>query len=748
MKIQHLLLAALTLLSIPLHAQTPDVPEESVDTLDAARIYTDRIKMAKRSQTGLTRIDASKINSGFALFGSPDVIKTIQRMPGVASGTELLSGLYVHGGTGSDNLFLLDGTPLYSTSHLIGLFSSFNSDVVEDIDFYKSGFPARYGGRLSSVVDVNTRDGDFYDWHGSLSLGLIDGRFQIDGPLVKGKTSVNFGLRRTWMDVLTTPALAMVNRKTKVEDGEVYAGHYAFWDMNFGLTHLLSDKDKLQLTVFNGMDRLKGGFDFYDSKYDEAIQKRVIFYDRYDEQLKGQLAWGSTTAGLAWTHTFSDKLSARTRASYALSTNKTAFRFDEWDWDNDDTSIGYDIVAQEDNGSRVHDITLRSDFFWTPSRMHQVRFGGALQHHIYDITREAHTYVQPVKGERMQGTDVSASPKYTGEEASLYIEDEISLGDRWSLSPGLRYSAFNTGRKTYHSLEPRFAMRFDASKDIALKLSYTEMSQYVHLVQTLYVDLPTASWLPCTEKMKPMRSRQLAGGIYTKLPHGMHLDLEGFWKGMDHLYEYAGEFALYPPTEKWETSFTEGKGRAYGAELGFGWASEKTMVDASYTLSWSQRNFPEFFHTWYYDRNDYRNMLNLTATHKFSDKFEIYGAWTYHTGARMTLADQGINPGESTIWDEYGNEHKYTYYEELYTKPNNIRIPAYHRMDIGMNFHKTTKRGHEGIWNLSIYNAYCRMNPMFAEIDRDVDRNGTVKYTGTAYGIIPIVPTASYTLKF
>ena len=225
--------------------------DAAADTLDAARVTTDRLRQALRTQTGLTKLDSKKLNSGFALFNSPDIIKTIQRLPGVASGTELLSGLYVHGGTGSDNLYLLDGVPLYSTSHLIGLFSSFNADVVEDVDFYKSGFPARYGGRLSSVVDVNTRPGNMYDWHGTFSLGLIDGRFQIDGPIVKGKTSLNFGIRRTWLDTFTSPALAIVNRKEKIRNGATYKGNYAFWDANLGLTHIFSDKDRLQLTCSN-----------------------------------------------------------------------------------------------------------------------------------------------------------------------------------------------------------------------------------------------------------------------------------------------------------------------------------------------------------------------------------------------------------------------------------------------------------------------------------------------------------------
>ena len=179
--------------------------QELQDTLTAARVSADRLRTVMRTQTGLTRLSAEDLNTGFAVFSTPDLIKTLQLLPGVASGTELMSGLFVHGGTGGDNLFLLDWSSIYNTSHLIGLFSAFNADVVDGVDFYKSGFPARYGGRLSSVVDVTTRDGDLYDYHGTFSLGLIDGRLQYEGPLVRGKTSFQFGLRRTWMDTITIP---------------------------------------------------------------------------------------------------------------------------------------------------------------------------------------------------------------------------------------------------------------------------------------------------------------------------------------------------------------------------------------------------------------------------------------------------------------------------------------------------------------------------------------------------------------
>ena len=723
--------------------------DAAADTLDAARVTTDRLRQALRTQTGLTKLDSKKLNSGFALFNSPDIIKTIQRLPGVASGTELLSGLYVHGGTGSDNLYLLDGVPLYSTSHLIGLFSSFNADVIEDVDFYKSGFPARYGGRLSSVVDVNTRPGNMYDWHGAFSLGLIDGRFQIDGPIVKGKTSLNFGIRRTWLDTFTSPALAIVNRKEKIRNGATYKGNYAFWDANLGITHIFSDKDRLQLNLFNGMDRLGGGFCEYYGEYDERSFSSIYNYDRVEDQIDLALAWGSTTAGLSWDHTFPDRLSARTRAYYALSKNKTQISVDSWDWDKkpaeDPQNLSWQrYVMSENDRSFVHDLCLKSDFDWVPSDRHHVRFGAAFQHHIFNPDRKAQTWLETADSKVLE-TDVDSGRKYTGEEAAVYVEDEIRIGRKFTAAPGIRLSSFFVDGKSYFSPEPRIAMRYDLGKDVALKFSYTDMNQYIHLVQTVYLDLPTSSWLPCTAQMKPMHSRQIAGGVHTRLPHNLHLELEGFWKTLDNLYEYSGGFSLYPPIEKWETSFSPGKGRSYGGELAFGWTTEKTDISVAYTLSWSQRFFPEFYYTWYFDRNDYRNMINITATHKFSDKFDIYGGWTFRTGSRLTMADQGIDPSYSSWRDEKGNLTERYYYDEMYTEPFGIRMPAYHRLDVGMNFRKTTKRGNEGIWNLSVYNAYCRMNPIFAETYIDDETN---KYMGRSYGIIPIIPTISYTLKF
>ena len=216
--------------------------EEQNDTINES-IITALIDPKRNStQTGMKRIDTKMLHSGFALFNTPDVIKTLQMQPGVASGTELLSGFYIHGGNGSDNLFLLDGVLIYQSSHLLGLFSAFNCDVISSMDFYKSGFPARYGSKLSSVVDIVTEDGDFKEYHGLFSVGLLDGRLQLEGPIWKDKSSFNIGLRRTWTETVTLPVIAYMNKSNSPDKTDF---RYAFTDLNARITHKFSPKSIL-----------------------------------------------------------------------------------------------------------------------------------------------------------------------------------------------------------------------------------------------------------------------------------------------------------------------------------------------------------------------------------------------------------------------------------------------------------------------------------------------------------------------
>ncbi|MBQ1905834.1 MAG: TonB-dependent receptor plug domain-containing protein, partial [Bacteroidales bacterium] len=356
---------------------------ERTDTLREARIVADRVRRDRAAtQTGLQRLDGSILRRGFALFNTPDIIKTLQMMPGVAGGTELMSGLYVHGGDGTDNLFLLDGVPLYQVSHLVGLFSSFNTDLTEEVNFYKSGFPARYGGRMSSVVDVRTREGSFQEYHGTFALGLIDGRIQVEGPIVKDKTSFNIGLRRTWSEVVSIPVLYYVNKKEFEDNGEGKSdkvnASYNFSDFNLKVTHKFSNDNRLSLNLYGGEDRLPITVKTASSTTDAGVE-----HWGYDS-VRGRLQWGNILASLNWQYDITDRLYLETTAYRSKNKNIIGARLSMWDWDGKDVyyNIGEDV--------RAHTVTtgLTANAYFKPVEAHHIRFGALVQHKGYAPERE------------------------------------------------------------------------------------------------------------------------------------------------------------------------------------------------------------------------------------------------------------------------------------------------------------------------------------------------------------------------
>lgn len=344
--------------------------EEQNDTIPEA-VITAHVQTVNSTQTGLERIDGSKLNRGFAFLSSPDVIKTIQALPGVSSGTELLSGLYVHGGTGSDNLYLMDGVPLYSTGHLAGVFSCFNSDVIDNVDFYKSGFPARYGGRMSSVVDVTTRDGDFNDYSGSFSIGLIEGRFQMDGPIVKDRTSFNVGLRRTWLDVLTIPGFALYNKLRDPETSSHMTMRYAMTDFNGKISHKFSEGNTLSFSVFVGQDALV-------SKSKDGYIDREKYGNESNMRLG--LRWGNILASLRWKYDISENLASDVNLYHVQSRARVGLT-DYWK-KTDDSEVN-EKTDNDLNQSRVYDTGLKADFLWHPAANQHVRFGGESVWHVF-----------------------------------------------------------------------------------------------------------------------------------------------------------------------------------------------------------------------------------------------------------------------------------------------------------------------------------------------------------------------------
>lgn len=675
------------------------------------------------TQTGKRTLSASDLNTEFSLMSSPDLVKTLQHTSGVGEGLELASGMYVHGGNDDENLFLIDGTPLYQINHAVGLFSAFNTDVIKTVDFYKSGFPARYGGRLSSATDVRTRDGDMFHTHGSYTIGMMDGRFQLEGPISRGRTSYNIGIRRTWVDLLSTPILALVNSGN---DEEKIGVNYFLHDINAKITHIFSPRSRMYLSLYSGMDRLKTKDDWYET-YDNYV---------YNEHTRCSLTWGNLNAALNWNYVFTPRLFANFSGVFTYNHSRYKYYDDERDGD-EYISISH---TNHQGSSKIYDTGARAAFDWRPNTRNHIRFGAEYTWHVFcpqTQTRYDYSGTEDNMGDTIS---TRSSNRHVANEVNLYAEDEIHLSPRWNVNLGARGTMFAIGQKTFLCVDPRAAVKYQATASTSLKLSFTGMTQTVHRLGNTYLSMPTDYWVPTTENLQPMRSWQLAAGVYSRLGKHWAVSLEGYYKSTDHLLMYTNLNGLTPPAGNWDLFVSEGKGCFYGAELDVSYRADRVTVDASYTLSWNKRKFDDLYPDWFYDKFDNRHKLNLQMRYKLSQKAEMYAAWTCRTGNRFAIPTQYI-PLPGVPGGDTGSKANYVL---IYEKPNNLVLPLYHRLDLGFNLHHTTKKGHERIWNISVYNAYCRFNKLYA----DLDLNNAKQPRLRAWGCIPVVPSVSYTIKF
>ena len=682
---------------------------QPVDTLNVALISADRWGTSKMENTGLTHLEPVDLKRGVALFSSPDVIKMLQNLPGVAQGLELVSGIYVRGGDGSDNLFLLDGVPLYQVAHLGGIFSSFNSELVDGIDFYKSGFPAGMSDRTSSVVSVHTSDGSPTDYSGSFSIGLLDGRFNYTGPIIKEKLFFNFGIRRSWLDAVAVPAIALYN---KLSDEHLYAS-YSFHDVNFNLTWLISDKDKMHLRLFSGRDGLE-----YDNKTPKVLYGKEI--NRVTDRERLSLSWGNLCSSLTWAHRFSESFDQETQTYYSKGYSDILS-------DNCSYSLTEDKLNKsemfERNIGNVHAIGLRSDGKFN-TKHNSLLYGVDYKHHIYDVSKDCYNTA-------LYDEHQLSPAKYGTDLISFYLADRLHL-DKLTLNCGLHNTLFLMGKDVHYFIpQPRVNISYKANNHLSLKASYSVMAQTEHLLSSLFFDLPTNLWMPSTSEVKPTVSTQWAAGIHTS-KSGHELDLEAYYKTMDNMLMFSGASSIFPPVENWEKSLAKGKGRSYGFEAEYSYSNDIIYAGLSYTLSWSERLFNKFYDKWFPDRYDNRHKLTLQCLWNISKTVEFSAVWNYHSGNRLSLP-------ERAVIDDSGVPLF------LFSYPYNTKLPDYHRLDLGINIKKLTKSGKKAIWSISLYNAYCRLNPIGAQFYQDKD-SGKIKIRAIA--AIPIIPSFSYTLKF
>ncbi len=439
-----------------------------------------------------------------ALLGETDIIKTLQLLPGVQSGSEGSTGLYVRGGAPDQNLILLDGVPVYNANHLFGFFSVFNSDATKSVQFFKGGFPARFGGKLSSVVDVRMNEGDEKAYHGNISLGLISSRIHLEGPIVKERTSFSFSTRRTYLDLLTLPLM-----KSR-DDGSSFG--YYFYDLNAKINHRFSDRSRLFLSVYSGKDNLSA---IATSDVPTGEGRRL-------ENVKTYLNWGNTTMALRWNYVFNNKLFSNTTITYSKynfnieSNNK--FELPDLNQLNIDNYVF---------GSGIKDLGCKIDFDFFPSPDHSIKFGS---NYIY------HNFKPGVKTVQSNSADNSGIYKTFGDESifahdfSVYGEDDVTITPRLKANAGLRASVFNVQNTSYCSLEPRLSVNYLAGHNLSFKAAYSRMKQYIHLLTNSNLSLPTDLWVPVTNKIKPMTAGQVAISAVYRIATGLDLTVEGYYK--------------------------------------------------------------------------------------------------------------------------------------------------------------------------------------------------------------------------
>ena len=723
---------------------SPSIDSFQLDTLPAASISEINKLDINNTQAGLTTIDGDKFKSAFACLSSPDVLKTLQSLPGVATGTEMLSRLYVHGGDGSDNLFLMDGVPLHQISHLCGIFSSFNTEVISSIDFYKSGFPARFGGRTSSIVDIKTNDGCFTRFKGLISIGLLEGRIQVEGPIILGKTSFNMALRRSLAESIMIP-ISLINNTRIDASGRVETASslYSFTDFTAKVTHKISNDNRISASFIIGNDNLSRK---NNSKSED--KEDPITYTLNEKNLL-RMKWGNIMASLNWQKEWSPQLNMSIIAYWSANRSLISYLFEE-----EGLSSCYGIeeafahIRRVNNHNTLDDIGVSADFSWDILDSHRLRFGGSFIRHYYNPYYDDYEFNENTG---IKLIDISKRDSVTalGFEADLYLEDEFTITPKLKANMGFRNSVYTATYCSWDFFEPRLAINLECNDIINVNMSYATMSQFSHQVASTYLDIPTNCWLPSNKNLPPMNSHQFAVGVHTQPLKCVHFYLDGWYKTMNNLVEYYGENSLFPRLSGLSSTIFLGKGRSYGIEMDFGYEMPSLMITAFYTRSWNERFFSEIYKYWYRDRNDNRHKLTIQGDWRINKKWELFAAWHFHSGNRMTLPTQYLQ-GVYAVGEKGMNSF---YHQWIYEMPNNVKMPDYHRLDIGVNIHGTTKKGNRYVWNLSVYNAYCHLNPIYAEVVRDGISHthpdfepGYVAFKGIGTGLVPLIPSFSYTL--
>ncbi|MDX5319761.1 MAG: TonB-dependent receptor, partial [Bacteroidota bacterium] len=562
------------------------------------------------------QIDIPRIQKMPSFFGEVDVVKGMQYLPGVQIGLEGAGGLYVRGGTPDQNLVMLDGVPIYNVNHAFGFFSSFQPDAVSSARLYKGGFPARFGSRLSSVVDLTMKDGNTNEFHGAAGLGLLSFYGFLEGPLSSsGKTSFTAAFRRTVPGILN-----VLNPLATFDDNEESGAD--FYDITAKVTHRVSPTDKISFSFYRGKDD-------YFAKITEQSSSGST---RIEEINEDRLDWTNMTGAINWQHITNNK----THAQYSLAYTEYLFNI----------RSNFNQTIQSDTGksetayllryySGVRDFIAKADYQTTYSFKHHFRYGAWYILHAY---APGSLEADLTGGSLLLDTTLGPNRRVLGNEIAAYFEDEIRLGDQAGLNAGLRMTVFMVDGRSYLAPEPRLAFRYAINPKTNFKASYAYMTQYQHMVSNSGLGLPTDLWFPSTGNIKPQQNQQITAGLVRSVRDNWEMGVEGYYKWMNNVLDFAEGADYLIAQIDWEKQVEQGIGRAYGVEF---FVQKKYGVYTgllSYTLAWNKRQFENINHgEWYYFRYDRRHQVNMTFNVPVTQRSALSFTAVYGTGYPITF---------------------------------------------------------------------------------------------------------------
>ncbi len=658
---------------------------------------------------GSISIPMKQIKAIPALLGEVDILKALSLTPGVSAGTEGSAGINVRGGSPDQNLILLDEAPVYNVTHLGGFFSVFNSNSLKTVDMYKGAFPARYGGRLASVIDIITKDGDNQKFGGQVGLGLLNQNLTMEGPIIKDKASFIVSGR-----ISTLGLTKLIKSKRPINaTGEQF--QYDFYDLNAKINYEISKKDKLFISFYNGYDHLT---------YSEWSKT-----ENTPSETKIGNNWGNSTLTIRYTKLLSNKLFVRTTLLFSKYNSQFTNHFFDQDPISKEPRMFFRII-----NAGIQDLGSKFQLDYFPNAKLSIKTGIDLTQHVFTPF--------------IVNTNYSVLSKYSKQikvqanQIDCFLESDWRPIKKLSVNGGLRLSSYFLADKKYANIEPRIGINWEVLGSWTIKGGYSVMNQYLHLLVNNGYGLGYDSWLPSTVTIPQSKAKQHSIGFTKEFPlWGLKLSTEIYIKNTANIIDYReGTNFTGALAAPWETLISKnGKGRSKGLEIMIDKNGKKLNGWVSYTLSKSESQFSDInLGQWFPTKYDRRHNFSLTGSLELSKKWRLGSTFIFQTGNPITMPVAGIYPDNVT-------EPQF-----VYTLRNNIRMPAYHRLDIGATRSLITKNNRKAALNIGFFNVYNRKNPLYLDIKKTHDPvthqlNG---FSVKQYSLFPILPYITYTLNF